>query len=71
MRGLRELGAEPVLPRVRQVKKAEIQPMNGLGSLFGQLGADRLGLLETRDLVAAETAVVRDQLFAGVDLLGV
>ena len=41
-----ELRPEPVLTRVRQVDEPEVEAVNRLGALLGQLGADRLGVLE-------------------------
>ena len=64
-----ELRPEPVLPGVRQVQEAEVEAVDRLRPLLGQLGADRLGVLEAGDLVAGVAAVVRDQFLAGVDLL--
>jgi hypothetical protein len=56
---------------VLEVHETEVEAVDGLGSFLRQLGADRLRVLEARDQMAAEATVVRDQLLARVDLLGV
>ena len=44
--------------------EAEVEPLDELRSLLGQLHADGRGLLEARDGVAAEAAVAADRLLA-------
>ena len=47
----------------------EVEPRQQLGSLLGELDPDRLGTLESRDLVATETAVAADHALPQLDLL--
>src|SRR3954465_15685133 len=66
-----QLGAEPTeLRRVRDVgDEGEIEPRDQLAALFRQIGADRLRLLESLDVVATEAAVAADRAPPQLDLL--
>ena len=50
-------------------QESEIELRDEFASRFGQFRSDRLGILETRNVVAAEAAIAADQLFAGIQVL--
>ena len=66
-----ELGPEP--RRLRGVRdvgdEREIEPRHQLAALFRQVRADRLGLLEALDIVAAEATVAADHALPELDRL--
>jgi hypothetical protein len=66
--GLHELPVQPARKGVRDLAflEAEVQALDELAALFGQLGADRSRLLEPRHVVASEAPLAGNRLFPEV-----
>ena len=65
-----ELGLKPVMPRVRDVLEAEVEPVDRFRAFFRQLRSDRLGVLDPGMEWQGSSRSARSVL-ARIDLTGV